>query len=1002
MSIWSRIEDRLSGIVEDIGSNDLTSALLEVEELLQKGKVSQAIQGCEDLRDSYPKRTEPLLTLADIYNKEENFSAAQKAYEGALRIDPNSDQALVGRGTILLQKQLFDPATADFQRILRSARGDRNTTAQAYYQLAIVELLRNIADQKTRITNSYHARALRHLQNAVEEKPDFPMAQVLLADVLLARYGDSFAVALAHIESAKNYGQLPGFIARLLVAERALRGKQWTVAKDFLSQVLSNVQSLTDSTDPVTKYYLHRLYYAQGEVSLACDTPIAAREHFWQALQYNDTALARVKLAYCNLTDNPKLALSQLVSLSFATTNIPIPLLEKFLHAILSYSKNKPTTSPIFLSKDTSFESLGLSLAEEILKQQPEHSLPHLVRATFFYRNKKFIEAKNSVSVSLAIEPQIEAILLLSHIQKSLKETSLEETSLEETSLDKSQRELARWALDIAPDLPVAQEFFCSEYSVPSLPSSSSSQGALLELVTHWSALTEVNPSFTEGMRPVTQAVHRYSQPLCLTIVGEFSSGKSSLINALIGSPIVPVGVTPTTAVVHKLIFGNGPKGTIVKSSGDRIEIPWDNLAVTLSNIVEDPNLWPVIQYVEIAYPDDTLRQVTVVDTPGLNSVVAKHEEVTQDFIRSADAVLWVFSATQAAKVTEHSAIQQIHQLDIPLFAVINKSDLLSDQEQTDLLSHLRTAIGKYFVDMKFVSAKNSQSDNTSQWSSFTASISSHFFEKASSIKKTHLIRQMSDITSTAEQTIHAELSNIKLGLSIVREQKETLEEGLRKFGSIFLPSLRENLYEQLKVVCSNIATEISPYFDHNFSSRTLRHADTEHCYRALTVEVHKVIHTLQESTISYLMNLFGPLNISLQSLPQEIGHNLLQTSLYVPSVVTQLFAPCYAFVRGTFSTSHHSAHSSTISIAKTGSAEEELAALLVRDLPDIDKEVTGQLHKMEDLLFNKYSRQLEAVANKLKAQQFALHHIGTEPISELQAYLLEYTKTQPHRGQVV
>ena len=101
-----------------------------------------------------------------------------------------------------------------------------------------------------------------------------------------------------------------------------------------------------------------------------------------------------------------------------------------------------------------------------------------------------------------------------------------------------------------------------------------------------------------------------------LVVAGEFNSGKSSFINALLGERVLPEGVTPTTDRINLLRYGT--------------EVSEQLLEAFL---------------LERTYPTDLLRELTLVDTPGTNAIIRRHEELTRDFIPRADLVLFVTSA---------------------------------------------------------------------------------------------------------------------------------------------------------------------------------------------------------------------------------------------------------------------------------------------------------------------------------------------------------------------
>src|SRR5690349_11632483 len=107
-------------------------------------------------------------------------------------------------------------------------------------------------------------------------------------------------------------------------------------------------------------------------------------------------------------------------------------------------------------------------------------------------------------------------------------------------------------------------------------------------------------------------------QLFLLVVVGEFNSGKSSFINALIGERVLPEGVTPTTSQVNLLRFGPQPS---------RRPYP------------KEPEM------VEVIHPAAFLQEISIVDTPGTNAVIERHQLLTEEFVPRSDMVLFVTSA---------------------------------------------------------------------------------------------------------------------------------------------------------------------------------------------------------------------------------------------------------------------------------------------------------------------------------------------------------------------
>src|SRR5207245_2173587 len=81
--------------------------------------------------------------------------------------------------------------------------------------------------------------------------------------------------------------------------------------------------------------------------------------------------------------------------------------------------------------------------------------------------------------------------------------------------------------------------------------------------------------------------------------------------------------------------------------------------------------------------------RVSVVDTPGLNSIHPEHEETAKKFIAEADAVVWLFTVDQAAKASEGAALARIRAEGKKVLGVLNKIDRCSPEELAKIVAHV-------------------------------------------------------------------------------------------------------------------------------------------------------------------------------------------------------------------------------------------------------------------------------------------------------------------------
>jgi small GTP-binding protein len=150
----------------------------------------------------------------------------------------------------------------------------------------------------------------------------------------------------------------------------------------------------------------------------------------------------------------------------------------------------------------------------------------------------------------------------------------------------------------------------------------------------------------------LADAVRGLDELFLLVVVGEFNAGKSALLNELIGARILEEGVTPTTAAVSLIRFGE--------------------------SATEE---WRGKGILERRVPSAALRDLAVVDTPGTNAIVRQHEQLTRDFVPRADLVLFVTSADRPLTETERELLDHISAWGKKVVVVINKVDLLESPE---------------------------------------------------------------------------------------------------------------------------------------------------------------------------------------------------------------------------------------------------------------------------------------------------------------------------------
>ncbi|HXW89612.1 MAG TPA: dynamin family protein [Terriglobales bacterium] len=169
--------------------------------------------------------------------------------------------------------------------------------------------------------------------------------------------------------------------------------------------------------------------------------------------------------------------------------------------------------------------------------------------------------------------------------------------------------------------------------------------------------------------------------------IGQFKRGKSTLINALIGDPVLPVGFTPVTAVPTVVRFGELRRARIQGQDGS-----WQDVSVTdLDQYVSEgcnAENRKGVRGVEVFVPSPLLAAgMCFVDTPGLGSVFTGNTAATQAFIPHIDAALVVIGADPPLAGEELALVEAVgHQVQ-ELVLVLNKADRTTPEENAAAVS---------------------------------------------------------------------------------------------------------------------------------------------------------------------------------------------------------------------------------------------------------------------------------------------------------------------------
>jgi ribosome biogenesis GTPase A len=180
-------------------------------------------------------------------------------------------------------------------------------------------------------------------------------------------------------------------------------------------------------------------------------------------------------------------------------------------------------------------------------------------------------------------------------------------------------------------------------------------RGRIDEIVKNLHQLT-VQIGHDELAATVSDLRNRINEPFMFVIVGEVKAGKSSFINALLETDkeICKVSPAPMTDTIQQIIYGEKEDMAVVN---------------------------PYLK--KLFYPIEILKEIAIVDTPGTNTIVANHQEITEGFIPACDLVVFVFESKNPYRQSAWEFFDFIHSdWRKKIIFVLQQKDLLPEHKR--------------------------------------------------------------------------------------------------------------------------------------------------------------------------------------------------------------------------------------------------------------------------------------------------------------------------------
>ncbi len=374
-----------------------------------------------------------------------------------------------------------------------------------------------------------------------------------------------------------------------------------------------------------------------------------------------------------------------------------------------------------------------------------------------------------------------------------------------------------------------------------------------------------------------------------VVVLGEFKRGKSTFVNALLGTSLLPMDILPETATINAIMYRDTPTVQVVLQDGSIEKGEPTAEYLKRFSARQDGNEAEKVRYIKIGYPSELLKnRVILVDTPGVSDLDEQRCDVTYEFIPKANAVIFLLDANSPLKKTEKDFIEErlLPQNISNILFLLNKYDSVDEEEDEELIEETTARLSNAFqreIPVYPVSAR---------WALEGLEQSNEAMIEASQINniRTELTKMMTDgATSTAKligwsrrfksivSSVLHEISNEK---QLCQMDKESIQKLLNELDEM----LKEHQHNKknIEVYVSRRKEEINvmvakslQYFNGRLNENIM---DMVKDYRGADFKIfmeNKITKRIQKQLEAWVGMYTSHINNLLQSLENELSYGL-------------------------------------------------------------------------------------------------------------------------------
>ena len=363
-----------------------------------------------------------------------------------------------------------------------------------------------------------------------------------------------------------------------------------------------------------------------------------------------------------------------------------------------------------------------------------------------------------------------------------------------------------------------------------------------------------------DKVRSLHEAFENFKLPVVL--VGEFSAGKSSLINAFLGENLLPVDTSPTTDRPYEIMYSKEP---FRREEGRKVVIGLDN-----------PNLKPY-------------SNLKIVDLPGITSQYHDHYSITMEYLTEEKGILFVVVLDVVKGTISDdvmSFIEELKEFHKDYAVLFNKIDKVSEDSLQEIIEETLSQLRETYKEPYFYGKVSPSEGQVMDFARLLGRLSAEYEKRREEVFRDIVEKVIQDTLNSLEylkEELHIEKETTLEELSRLQRKLEDLEKKVQSEREREINKLSKRLMHQFKKFTSKIHNEIMGNIDVYVDDPDRLEDDLKELLSNMDKELEEALSKEMEGFFETLQKRLEKINIEVESsidLSRRFGEILKGTHL--------------------------------------------------------------------------------------------------------------------------